>query len=179
MPHRIEPAPTARAKCRGCGERIATGVLRFGEGLPNPFGEGEATHWFHLECGAYKRPEPLLEAMAALSDPLAEAEALRGEAQRGVDHPRVSRIDGAERASSGRARCRACKEAIDSGAWRIKLVFYEEGRFSAAGFLHLRCAPGYFETADILPRVRRFAPALSDAEVAEISAQLQTAPAGA
>ena len=42
MPHVIEPAPTGRAKCRGCGEKIGAGELRFGESLPNPFAEGES-----------------------------------------------------------------------------------------------------------------------------------------
>ena len=56
MPHVIETASSGRAKCRGCGEKIAAGELRFGERLPNPFAEGETTHWFHLECAAFKRP---------------------------------------------------------------------------------------------------------------------------
>ncbi len=63
MPHVIEPATSGRAKCRGCGERIAKDELRFGERLPNPFAEGEMTLWFHPLCGAYKRPQPLLEAL--------------------------------------------------------------------------------------------------------------------
>ena len=38
------------------------GELRLGERLPTPVADkGEMTLWFHLECGAYKRPEPLLE----------------------------------------------------------------------------------------------------------------------
>ncbi|HSB61314.1 MAG TPA: PARP-type zinc finger-containing protein, partial [Vicinamibacteria bacterium] len=70
MPHVIQPATTARAKCRGCGERIGAGVLRFGESLPNPFADGETTHWFHLDCAAFKRPEPFLEAVEARTEPL-------------------------------------------------------------------------------------------------------------
>ena len=65
MAHVFEPAATGRSKCRGCGERIAAGELRFGETMPNPFADGETTLWFHPECGAYKRPEPFLEALAA------------------------------------------------------------------------------------------------------------------
>ena len=52
MPHVFEPAPTGRAKCRGCGRAIAKGELRFGERLPNPFAEGEMTLWFHPLCAA-------------------------------------------------------------------------------------------------------------------------------
>ena len=63
MTHVIEPASSGRAKCRGCEQKIAKGELRLGEKLPNPYGEGEMTLWFHPLCGAFKRPEVLLEAM--------------------------------------------------------------------------------------------------------------------
>ena len=39
MPHKIEPAPSGRASCRGCKEPIAKGALRFGEETPNPYSE--------------------------------------------------------------------------------------------------------------------------------------------
>src|SRR5262245_13249936 len=172
MPHVIEPASTGRAKCRGCGQTIAAGTLRFGESLPNPFAEGETTHWFHLECGAFKRPEPFLEALAAASS-VDDAERLKAEAQQGIEHERLRRINGAERDPSGRAQCRACRVNIAKGAWRIGLVFWEEGRFSPAGFVHPGCAPAYFEATDLLPRIRRFAPGLTDADLAEIGSELQ------
>ena len=54
MPHVFEEASSGRSKCRGCGVPIAKGELRFGERLPNPFGEGEVTHWFHPMCAAWK-----------------------------------------------------------------------------------------------------------------------------
>lgn len=172
MAHVIEAATTGRAKCRGCGARIAAGDLRFGEVVPNPFGEGDTTHWFHPECGAYKRPEAFLETLAALAEPLPEAERLEAEARRGVEHPRLTRINGAERSATGRAQCRSCKETIPKDAWRIALVFYEDGRFAAAGFIHARCAAAYFETTDVLPRVRRFSPGLGDADLVELQAEL-------
>ena len=80
-----------------------------------------------------------------------------------------------ERASSGRAECRSCHATIDKGAWRIPLVFYEEGRFSAAGFLHVPCSAAYFESADVLPRINHFAPGLGEDDRKEIEALL-TAP---
>jgi hypothetical protein len=172
MTHLIEPAPSARAKCRGCGGRIAAGELRFGEGLPNPFAEGEMTHWFHLDCAAYKRPEPFLEALQTRTEPLPDTERLASEAQRGIDHPRLTRVAGAERAPSGRAQCRHCRRTIEKGAWRISLVFYEEGRFAPAGFIHVPCARAYLETIDMLPRLRRFSPQLSDDDLRELGAQL-------
>ena len=172
MAHVIQPAPSARAKCRGCGERIAAGELRFGESLPNPFAEGETTHWFHLDCAAFKRPEPLLTTLDARSEPLADAERLMAEAKRGVAHRRLPRINGAERATSGRAQCRSCRSSIQKGAWRIPLVFYEDGRFAPSGYVHVPCAQGYFETTDVIPRLKRFSPALSDEDLRAIEAEL-------
>jgi hypothetical protein len=174
MPNVIEPAVTARSKCRGCGERIEAGVLRFGESLPNMFGEGDTTHWFHLDCAAFKRPQPLLDTLDAAAVPKDEAERLGDDARRGLEHERLTRINGAERDPSGRAQCRSCRTTIAKGAWRITLVFYEEGRFTAAGFVHPACAQAYFETADVLARIKRFAPGLGEADLAEIDAQLRT-----
>src|SRR5262245_4730792 len=174
MPHLIQPATTGRSKCRGCGAAIQAGVLRFGESLPNPFAEGETTHWYHLECAGFKRPESLLETLQARTEPLegADAEALAAEAQRGIDHRRLPRINGAERDPSGRAQCRSCKAVIVKGAWRIPLVFFEEGRFSAGGSIHVPCAQAYFETADVMARVKRFSPGLTEPDLREIEAEL-------
>jgi hypothetical protein len=172
MPHVIESAPTGRAKCRGCGEKIAASVLRFGESLPNPFAEGETTHWFHLECAAYKRPEPFLETLEARAEPLPDGERLAAEARYGIAHRRLPRLSGVERAPSGRAQCRSCRNPIEKGAWRIPLVFYEEGQFAPSGSIHVSCAQAYFETTDVLPRLKRFAPGLSEADLQAIQAAL-------
>lgn len=177
MPHVIEEATTARSKCRGCGEKIAARTLRFGEVVENPFAEGETTLWFHVDCGAYKRPEAFLDAVAARTEPLPEGDRLIAAAEAGRDHPKLARADAAGRAPSGRAECRQCHAPIGKGDWRLGLVFFEDGRFNAAGFLHLPCAPAYFESPDILPRVKRFSPGLSEAELAEVAAGLAAAPA--
>jgi hypothetical protein len=174
MPHVIEPAATGRSKCRGCGEKIAAGDLRFGESVPNPFAEGDTFHWFHLDCGAYKRPEAFLEVLKDREggEALPDQERLAREAEQGVAHPRLARVDGSERASSGKAQCRSCRTSIAKNAWRIKLVFYEDGRFTPAGFLHVPCSGPYFETTEILPRVRRFSPTLTEDGVREIVDEL-------
>lgn len=172
MAHAIEPAPSGRAKCRGCGERIAAGELRFGERLPNPFADGEMTHWFHLDCAAFKRPEPFLETIEGREEPLADTERLVAMARGGLERRRLPRINGAERASSGRAECRSCHVAIDKGAWRVSLVYYEDGRFAPSGFIHARCAQPYFETTDILDRIKRFSPALSAEDLSGLQAEL-------
>jgi len=177
MAHVIQPAPTGRAKCRGCGERIAAGEMRFGEVLPNPFADGEVTHWFHLDCAAFKRPEPLLETLEARTEPLPDVDRLRAEAQLGITHRRLPRFSGAERAATGRAQCRSCRTAIEKGAWRIPLVFYEEGRFAPAGSIHVRCAQAYLETTDVIARLKRFSPALTEDDLTAIEAELR-APRG-
>jgi len=172
MPHLLEPAATGRAKCRGCNERIAAGTLRFGESLPNPFGEGDAVHWFHVDCAAYKRPEPFLEVLEARAEPLEDAERLAAEARLGIAHRRLPRANGAERARSARAQCRSCRSNIEKDAWRISLVFYEDGRFEPSGFIHVRCAQAYFETIEVLPRLRHFSPGLSDEDLRQLEAEL-------
>src|SRR5262245_57514910 len=98
--HLIEPAATARAKCPGYDERIAAGALRFGESVANPFADGETTHWFHLDCAAFKRPEALLAALEARTEPLEDGEGLAAEARRSLAHRRLPRINGAERSPS-------------------------------------------------------------------------------
>jgi hypothetical protein len=170
--HLIQPATTARSKCRGCGERIAAGDLRFGESVPNPFADGETIQWFHLECAAFKRPEPFLQALEARTEPLDDAERLTSEARLGVAHPRLPRINGVERSPSARAECRSCRSRIDKGAWRIALVFYEDGRFLPSGFVHVACARAYFETADVLPRLKRFSPSLGEDDLRDLQAEL-------
>jgi hypothetical protein len=178
MPHVIEPASSGRAKCRGCGERIAAGELRFGERLPNPFADGEMTHWFHLECAAFQRPEPFLETLEARGVSLDERERLESEARRGLAHRRLPRVSGAERSPSGRAKCRSCRETIAKDAWRITLVFWEEGRFEPSGFIHAGCAQSYFETTDLMSRVRRFSPVLTDDDLGELREELEAPKEG-
>lgn len=169
MPGVFEVAPTGRAKCRGCGAPIARGELRFGERLPNPFADGEMTHWFHPLCAAYKVPEPLLEALAQGGPGGLDRERLERIAQAGAAHPRVPRVDGAERAASGQARCRHCHEPIELGSWRIRLKFHDEGRFEPAGFVHLACRGAYFETALLLEHVLHFSRALAAEERADLA----------
>jgi len=172
MPHLIEPASSGRAKCRGCGKLIAKGELRLGERLPNVFGEGEMTLWFHVPCAAYKRPQVFLDTVPDAGEAIADRERLEAVAGRGIAHRRLPRIDGIQRAPTGRSRCRHCKEMIEQQSWRIPLVYYEEGRFEPSGYVHLRCAPAYFETADVIDSIRQFAPDLSEDDVADIRAQL-------
>ena len=171
MAHVFEPASSGRSKCRGCGRAIAKGEIRFGERLANPFAEGEMTHWFHPLCAAYKRPEAMREALQASAD-VADHAALEAAVRGASASPRLPRIDGAERSPTGQAKCRHCREAIEKGAWRIRLVFHEEGTFSPGGFIHVACRQGYFETADMVEQVLHFSHALGDEERALLRSEL-------
>jgi hypothetical protein len=179
MPHVFEAAPTGRAKCRGCGQAIPRGEIRFGERLPNPFGEGEMTLWFHPSCAAFKRPESLLEALPEAPDGLPDRQALELRARGALAHRRLQRVDGAERAKSGQARCRSCREPIERGTWRIRLVFFEEGRFTPGGYVHVACHPTYFEGHDVLDSVLHFSPGLTQEDREDLTRAYRAAPPAA
>ena len=132
------------------------------------------THWYHLICAAYRRPEPFLETLAAAPDAIADADQLSQQAQLGVAHRRLPRVSTAGRASSGRATCRACKDAIAKDTWRIALVFYDDGRFVPSGFIHAGCTQSYIETTDILDRVKHFSPDLTAADLEELRAAISS-----
>jgi hypothetical protein len=168
VPDVIQTAASGRAKCRGCGVAIAKGELRFGESLPNAFAEGETLHWLHLYCAAAMRPEKFLAALDASGETIAERELLRNTAAEGVEHRRLPRLVRAERAPSGRAHCRSCRELIEKGHYRLALHLFEDGRFSPIGSIHVECSLAYFGTATILPRIVRLTGALSGEDTGEI-----------
>jgi len=169
MSHTIEAAASGRAKCRGCGQSIKKGELRLGDRQPNPFAdEGEMTLWFHLACGAYKRPESFLDATGATDETIADEDELTALAQRGVEHERLARLDGAERAPTARATCRHCREKITKGAWRIRLVFFDDGRFQPAGFVHAECATAHFGATPTIEHVACFSKDRSAEELEEV-----------
>lgn len=170
MTHTIEPAASGRARCRGCKQPIARDELRFGERLPNPFADGEMTLWFHLVCGAYRRPASLSEIIDAHDVP--NVDRLRHIIEEGIEHHRLERLAGVERSPSGRAKCRSCREAIGKGEWRIILEFFEEGTFNPAGYIHTRCASNYFETTDIVERIEHFTTGLEDGELTDIRSEI-------
>ena len=170
----IEAAKTGRAKCRGCGEPIAAGTLRLGEKVPNPFGDdgSEATLWFHIACAAFLRPEAFVETVAATSETIPNRATFEHEAQLAVAHRRLPRATAAGRAPTGRATCRACKQLIEKDAWRIALLYFEDGRLSPSGFIHVRCSKEYLETTEIFGRLKHFSPQLTEDDLAEIRQEL-------
>ncbi len=166
--HVFEIAPSGRSKCRGCGRAIEKGVLRFGERMPNPFGEGDMTHWHHPQCAAHRRPEPILQALQAGAYEGDDRSAFEKIAEHGVMHRRLPRLGALEQAPSGRARCRHCRELIEKEAWRLPLVFFEEGAYNPGGFIHASCAADYCETPEIVDAVACFTVDLSGEEVAAL-----------
>jgi hypothetical protein len=176
MTHLFALAASARSKCRGCGRNIEKGVMRFGESLPNPFGGGEMTLWFHPLCAAYKRPDALLEAFGQAGDQAPpDRPELESVARKVLEHPRLTRIDGAERSPSGQAKCRFCHEPILRDTWRIRITHYEEGRFSPGGYLHLACGKDYFETNELLAQILHFSASLTDAEKEDLQQTAESA----
>ena len=135
------------------------------------------TVWFHPVCAAYKRPETLLQALAEAREDMPDRENLERAARGSLAHRRLARIDGAERAPTGQARCRSCREPIARGSWRIRLVFYEDGRFTPGGFVHMDCRKAYFDTDDILDQVLHFSPGLGGRERDELRLACASRPA--
>jgi hypothetical protein len=172
MPDVLEPAKTGRSKCRGCGRSIERGELRFGESVPNPYGEGESVYWYHPVCAACMRPDKLKPALEIPGQPLPELEWLRQTAMVGLAHRRLPRLVRAERASSGSARCRLCRELIGKGSWRLALQMFEEGRMHPIGTIHVECAQAYFGTADILDRIDHLTEALTETDLSELGRAL-------
>jgi hypothetical protein len=149
---------------------MAKGELRFGESVPNPFAEGETVRWLHLGCAACMRPEKLLPVLDAYVGEVPEREWLRATAVTGAAHRRLPRLLHAERASSGRASCRLCREPIERGAFRFALQLFEEDvRPVPIGFLHPSCSEAYFGTREVLDRVVRLTVDLTDEDIAEIA----------
>ena len=125
MGHVLETAPSGRAKCRGCGQAIAKGDLRFGERLPNPYGDGDMTLWFHPQCGAYKRPEPFLEALSGSDTAVNDAGRLEATARFGAAHRRLPRLHGVERDVGHRSSSRtaiASTSMRNSGLARLSQI---------------------------------------------------------
>jgi hypothetical protein len=172
VPNEISRASTNRSKCRGCGLTISKGDLRFGESLPNPYREGESLYWFHLACAACMRPEPFLSTLDSSEIELDERTWLRSAAEQGLRYRRLPRLARAERAASGRAQCRLCREPIAKDTFRLALQMFEEGRMQPIGSIHVECAEAHLGTAALGERILRLTPGIEPAELAEIEAAL-------
>ena len=136
------------------------------------------TLWFHPRCAAFKRPESLLDGLQDSAEGPADRDSLAGTARAALAHRRLARVDGAEHATSGQAKCRHCRERIERGTWRIRLAFFEEGRFSPGGFVHIACHPAYFEGHDVLEPLLHFSPDLEATEREDLTRAYRAARTG-
>jgi hypothetical protein len=122
------------------------------------------------------RPEKWLALARSQAVDVPDRDELERAAEQGIAHPELAKLARALRSPSGRARCRRCRGLIDKDAWRLDLQEFEEGRFGASGSIHVACAPSYFGTAEILPRIVRLTPELGDGDRAEIARLLAAPP---
>jgi hypothetical protein len=169
----LEKALSGRARCRGCKKKLEKDVLRFGEAVPNTFGDGESTHWFCLYCGAEKRAEKFQPLLLASELELPDRDGLNEAARLGIEHPKLAEIAHAERSPTGRARCRQCREMIEKDALRLALERSDDGMVSSSGFVHVSCAAAFFGTTNgILTRLRRTSAELAEQDFEELEKQL-------
>lgn len=145
----IEAAKSGRAKCRRCRQSIGKGELRLGEQVDNPYGEGDATLWYHLACGTIKRPQAFLVAEQSFSEEIPERSQLTLLAEAGQRLPCLCQLAAIEAAPSGRARCQHCHELIEKGD--LRLVRHNDADLMAVptnSYIHLSCALKYARDAE-------------------------------
>ncbi|MGH7437489.1 MAG: hypothetical protein ACRENE_17570, partial [Polyangiaceae bacterium] len=150
MPSRVEIAPSGRAACRGCKQTIAKGLPRFAEETANQFSDegGVSYRYWHLACAAPKMANELRAALTGpdgFDGPVDDRPALDALI---AEHLRPE-SPYAERAGSGRARCRACDETIKKGELRVAfervfdLVERPMGPQKGAAYVHPKCFGRY------------------------------------
>jgi hypothetical protein len=137
---RIEEARSGRSRCRACGVAIEKGELRFGQVLVDGH---DFMEWFHLACAQARTPARLAPVLAASE--LAKA------ALPPPPDAALGRLIAVERAK-GRASCHACERAIAKASLRVAVRLEPDPanpEFARKGFIHLACARGYAEGADV------------------------------
>lgn len=144
--HRIETAPTGRAVCRGCKQRISKGAIRFAEEFQNPYSEegGTSFRYWHLPCAATALANEVGDALSCHQEPIADREAIEAL----VRENRRPEMPFAERAGSGRARCRACDRTIKKGELRLAFErVYDSpmGPQKGAAYVHPPCLGRYLD----------------------------------
>lgn len=148
MEHLLELAPSGRATCRTCQEKIAKGELRFGEAVPSQFGSsGFTTVWHHLKCAARAKTELVRPLVEAYEGDIPNRDSLFAQAAAGGVAPKgtkgaASALPNADLAPTNRAKCMVCGETIAKGSVRVAVEReIDTGSFSTtgAGYLHPAC----------------------------------------
>jgi hypothetical protein len=124
-PYLIEPARSGRSKCKTCRRAIQKGHTRIGILIVGPFGPGYL--WHHMNCAARRQLAKVEEAyaMKAWADgvQVPPIEKLRQLAEK-AEKAREERKNAphAEKAPTGRSRCKHCGEPIEKGSYRVVLL---------------------------------------------------------
>lgn len=165
-PYLIEPARSARSRCKTCRRKIDKEVLRIGILIEGPFGTGYL--WHHLNCAARRQ----FDAVAAAYEQkcfaegldLPDLESLR-KLQEEAKKKQAEKIDPpyAQVAPSGRAKCKHCDETIEKGSVRIVLgrevEFYQQVRVAQIN-VHPRCVSAELRAEDCATDIDGFEDAL-------------------
>jgi len=181
----IEEARSSRSKCRTCRRKIDKGKLRLGVLLEGPYGTGYL--WHHLTCAAKRRAEDVEEAYKtrAWADdvevpPLEEMQKLREKAEEAKKNKKEAPY--AERAPSGRSKCKHCDELIEQGSFRVALLreiqFGNQVRGGPIN-VHPKCVSAELRAEDCMTEVDGFeelvranSTDLSEDDAAELFAQI-------
>jgi len=165
-PYMIEEARSSRSRCRSCRTKIDKGVLRLGILLEGPYGTGYL--WHHLTCAAKRRFEDVEAAYGeqAWAEGVAvpELDELR-KLKAKADEKKASKklAPYAERAPSGRSKCKHCDELIEKDSWRVALlrevVFGSQVR-SAPVNVHPGCVAAEIRAEDCATETEGFEQAL-------------------
>jgi hypothetical protein len=179
MPDTIEESKSARAMCRTCRQKIDKAVLRFGEETVNQFDPdgGPAYVWHHLKCAAGRFPAKVTTALAAFQGTVPNREEIDA-AIAGAKPAKAAKgkFPYAERAATGRSKCIECDEPIEKGKLRVAVEReVDTGSFTTtgAGYLHPACANANTGDEALLEKVKANSPALNEADVTELSAELK------
>ncbi len=182
--HRIENAKSGRAKCRTCRRKIDKDVLRLGVLLVGPFGTGYL--WHHLNCAAKSLFNDVEEAYSAVAwddgvevPELAKLKELSEKAEATKKEKKVPPY--AERAPTGRAKCKHCEGAMEKDSWRVVLgrsvEFGQQTRTSPIN-VHPACVAAEMLAEDCATEHEGFVDALTtqsalaDEELAEVLAAI-------
>ena len=178
---KIEAARSGRSRCRTCRRKIDKDKLRLGVLLEGPYGTGYI--WHHLTCAAKRHADDVEEAYQTEAwvegvevPPLEELRKLREKAEEAKANKKET--PHAQRAPSGRSKCKHCDELIEQGSFRV--VLEREVRFGnqirgGPINVHPKCVATELLAEDCLTEVEGFqdavqanTPDLSDSDAAEL-----------
>lgn len=166
----LEGARSSRSRCKVCRRAIQKGTLRLGVLIEGPYGTGYL--WHHLTCAARRKFEDVEEAYRqqawtnAKTPPgrvpeLDELQKIRQDAaQRRKDRKPIPH---AERAPSGRAKCKLCDQPIEKDSLRVVLgrgVTFGSQVRTAPINVHPRCVAEALAADDCTTEIENFEQAL-------------------